>query len=83
MDVLTIAAYLHDVGRCHQDRSNGEICHAEKGAGMAHDIIDGLDLTDERKSNIIHCIKSHRFRGESRPETIEAKVLFDADKLDE
>jgi len=82
MDVLTIAAYLHDVGRCHQDRSNGEICHAEKGAGIADDIIDGLDLTDEKKSNIIHCIKSHRFRGNGRPGTIEAKVLFDADKLD-
>ena len=28
------------------------------------------------------CIASHRFRGTVAPETIEAKILFDADKLD-
>ncbi|MDP3284118.1 MAG: phosphohydrolase, partial [Desulfobacterales bacterium] len=35
-----------------------------------------------RKTNISHCIRAHRFRGKCRPETPEAKVLFDADKLD-
>jgi len=30
-----------------------------------------------------HCIRSHRFRDHSEPpQTIEAQVLFDADKLD-
>ncbi len=30
-----------------------------------------------------HCIRAHRYRsGGEAPETIEAKVLFDADKLD-
>ena len=39
-------------------------------------------IPDEQKNNIIHCIRSHRFRGNCRPETLEAKILFDADKLD-
>lgn len=82
MDVLAIAAYLHDIGRCQQDISNGKICHALTGAEMAEDIIKGLDISDKKKQNILHCIQSHRFRGEIRPETKEAKVLFDADKLD-
>ena len=30
----------------------------------------------------MHCIQSHRFRGLHAPQTPEAKVLFDADKLD-
>jgi len=30
----------------------------------------------------LHCILSHRYRNNHKPETIEAKVLFDADKLD-
>lgn len=82
MTVLLIAAALHDIGRCYQDRSDGRVCHAEIGAGMAEKIIQDLPLSDEEKANIIHAIKSHRFRGKNRPETIEAKVLFDADKID-
>lgn len=82
MDVVAIAAYLHDIGRCHQDASNGKICHAEKGAEMAAGIIGELELSGEQKQNILHCIQSHRFRGRTMPETKEAKVLFDADKLD-
>lgn len=82
MDVLLIAACLHDIGRCYQDASNGTICHAEKGAELAEPLIRPLPLSEERKDNILHCIRSHRFRGDSAPKTIEARVLFDADKLD-
>jgi uncharacterized protein len=39
-------------------------------------------LSESRKHNIVHCIRSHRFRGNHTPRTLEAKVLFDADKLD-
>ncbi len=82
MDVLTVAAYLHDIGRRHQDASNGIVCHAEKGAEMAQPIVDALPLTQDQKDNIVHCIRAHRFRGNHPPKTTEAKVLFDADKLD-
>lgn len=82
MTVLLIAASLHDIGRCYQDKSNGQICHAEKGAEMGKDMIQDLPLSDDQKSNIVHAIRTHRFRGNRKPETIEAKILFDADKLD-
>jgi len=82
MPVLLIAASLHDIGRCQQDKSNGKICHAEIGAEMAQAIISDLSLSEKENSNIIGCIRTHRFRGKHIPETIEAKVLFDADKLD-
>ncbi len=80
--VLLIAALLHDIGRSYQDVTNGKVCHAAKGAELAKPIIDGLDLTEEQKENIVHCIRSHRFRDSEAPRTIEAKVLYDADKLD-
>ncbi|PKN29937.1 MAG: phosphohydrolase [Deltaproteobacteria bacterium HGW-Deltaproteobacteria-21] len=80
--VLQIASYLHDVGRPFQDSSKGLICHAERGAAIASELLGDFPLGPETRSNIIHCIRSHRFRGNSRPETLEAKVLFDADKLD-
>jgi uncharacterized protein len=82
MDVLGAAAYLHDIGRALQDASNGAICHAEKGAQMAEPMVAALPLSKKQKQNIIHCVRSHRFRNQHKPATIEAKVLFDADKLD-
>jgi len=82
MDVLRVAAYLHDIGRSGQDSTLGAVCHAEKGAEMAWPIVVNLSLSEDQKTNIIHCIRAHRFRGKCRPETAEAKVLFDADKLD-
>jgi len=82
LKVLRMAAYLHDIGRCHQDRSNGVRCHASEGACMAAAILDELTLAARQKENIVHCVRAHRFRGNHAPETLEAKVLFDADKLD-
>ncbi|MGH2626409.1 MAG: HD domain-containing protein, partial [Anaerolineales bacterium] len=31
---------------------------------------------------VLHCIRAHRYRGREAPQTLEARVLFDADKLD-
>ncbi len=82
MEVLAIAAYLHDVGRPYQDESKGAICHAEKGSEMARSLLIKYPMSDRQKANVIHCIESHRFRGDHKPESLEARVLFDADKLD-
>jgi uncharacterized protein len=82
MTVLRIAAYLHDIGRSAQDAANGGICHAEHGADLAATLLESLPLNAERRANILHCIRSHRFRGDRRPESLEARILFDADKLD-
>jgi uncharacterized protein len=80
--VLEAAAYLHDIGRASQDNSNGSICHAAKGARIAEALLAPLPLETAQKRNIIHCIRAHRYRSDCTPQTIEAKVLFDADKLD-
>jgi uncharacterized protein len=82
MVVLISAAYLHDIGRQYQDASNGAVCHAEKGARLAEGLLNGLPLSDIQKQNIVHCIQSHRYRGRNAPRTLEARALFDADKLD-
>jgi uncharacterized protein len=82
MTILLSAAYLHDIGRCHPDGSNGKICHARQGALMADPILARLPFSEENITEIKHAIVSHRFRGTEEPRTIEARVLFDADKLD-
>jgi uncharacterized protein len=82
MDVLRVAAVLHDIGRPQQDASRGSLCHAVHGAVLAEPIVATLVFSPGQKDNILHCIRTHRFRGIHVPETLEAKVLFDADKLD-
>ncbi|MGD9006338.1 MAG: HD domain-containing protein [Desulfobacteraceae bacterium] len=82
MVVLEAAAYLHDIGRSSQDKSNGSVCHAAKGARIAETLIAPMPLETGQKENIIHCIRAHRYRSDCAPQTIEARVLFDADKLD-
>jgi len=82
LDVLRLAALLHDIGREEEDRSNGRTCHAEKGAVLARKILRKNGVDDERTAKIVRCIETHRYRGRLVPDSLEGKILFDADKLD-
>lgn len=82
LDILAASALLHDIGRRQETESKGDICHARKSAEMAGPILEQLGLATEDIEAIKHCIKSHRFRSQDKPQTIEAQILFDADKLD-
>lgn len=82
LDIIAPASLLHDIGRNQESRSRGTICHAEQGAKMAEPLLrdQGCSATD--RAAICHCIRAHRFRGNTSPETLEAEIIFDADKLD-
>jgi len=82
LDILSAAALLHDIGRKYETRKQGKICHAEKGAELARDILTKLDFAPSLIDEIAHCIEAHRYRGKTAPRTLEAKILYDADKLD-
>jgi uncharacterized protein len=82
LDILALAAFLHDIGRGHQDRTNGKVCHAAQGALRARKLLAEYNLDERTTEKIIHCIESHRFRSSTVPRTLEAQVLYDADKLD-
>ena len=45
-------------------------------------MLSDFGLSPGRLENVLHCIRSHRFRGREAPATVEARVLFDCDKLD-
>lgn len=82
LDILSAAALLHDIGRRHEMEERGGICHAEKGAELAEGILLGLGLPGETIAAIIHCIETHRYRNNKAPESLEATILYDADKID-
>ena len=80
--ILQYAAILHDIGRKNDHQSKGKKCHAEIGAKNAGKILKKFKMNEDKIKKIIHCIETHRFRGDKKPQSLEAKVLFDADKLD-
>lgn len=82
LDILKLAVYLHDIGRKEEMECKGRICHAEKGSELAEQILLKYNLDKEIVKNIKHCVLAHRYRNSHIPKTIEAKVLYDADKLD-
>lgn len=80
-DVLLVACLLHDIGRKAQFE-NPAVCHAQVGADMAYEFLHSLGFEEDYCNKVHHCIKSHRYRKNNEPESIEAKILFDSDKLD-
>ncbi len=82
LEILAAAALLHDIGRKEERETKGAVCHAVHGAAMAVPILRELGYTEEGIEQICHCIAAHRYRGKQQPQTLEARILFDADKLD-
>lgn len=81
MDVLIAACLLHDIGRERQSQ-NLELDHAEIGAEMARGFLEGIGWDAPKIGRVCQCIRDHRYRTGCPPESIEGKILFDADKLD-
>lgn len=81
MDVLLAACLLHDIGRGAQFR-DPSVSHAEAGAKMAFRHLTELGWDGDRAERVSEAIRAHRYRGGAKPETIEAMILYDADKLD-
>lgn len=80
-ELLISACLLHDIGRSEQLR-DPSLCHAAVGSEMAYDflITNGFDRVFAE--GVRDSIRTHRFRKNDPPRSLEAKILFDADKLD-
>lgn len=80
-DVLVCACLLHDIGRPEQF-ADPTVCHARIGGEKAYRFLVKNGFSETFARHVQACITTHRFRREMPPESIEAKILFDADKLD-
>lgn len=79
MAVLRTAVLLHDIARADQDA--GRVAeHAAEGARRARQLLAGQP--PEFVEAVAHAIEAHRFRVDHPPQTLEARILYDADKLD-
>jgi len=83
LDILKMATLLHDIARVKEDDDKtGNTCHAEESAKMCAPILKKIGYSDGKIEKVRHCISAHRYKTNNKPETIEARILFDADKLD-
>jgi len=81
IDIIKASALLHDIARLKED--NNEVkCHAETGAEMARTILKEMNFPADEIEKVCYAIKVHRQSKGINPETKEAKILQDADRLD-
>jgi uncharacterized protein len=83
LDIVLAAALLHDAkGAAPAGQSAGRAEHERTSATFAAEVLADDGWQADRIAAVQHCIRAHRYRGSETPRTLEAKVLFDADKLD-
>lgn len=84
LEIVRAAALLHDVqGSAPGSDTDDRAHHHFASATFAETILIGEGWPEDRIQAVLHCIRAHRFRDTSEPpQTLEAKILFDADKLD-
>ncbi len=81
LEIVKLSALLHDIGRNKEDK--GEIKdHANWGARKSKEILKKIGINKEDITRVEHCIESHRYQNSIEPNTIEAKIISDADNLD-
>ena len=81
LEVLALASLLHDVARPLESAGRVED-HAVEGARIARHFLRSIGYPEEKVKEVAHAIEAHRFSRGPEPETLEAKILSDADKLD-
>ena len=82
LEIIRAAALLHDASGAAPDDHAARAEHQHASADLAREVLRAEGWPDERISAVQHCIRAHRFRGHESPQTLEAKILFDSDKLD-
>lgn len=81
LEIVRTAVLLHDAQSASGDEAE-RLAHHETAAHFAGDVLTAEGWPEDRIQAVQACILTHRFRTGEAPQTLEAKVLFDADKLD-
>lgn len=74
--ILEAACYLHDIGRTVKDEG-----HPTESAKIAEPFLVEMGLSENEIEQVIDAFAYHEVEKIDQAKTIEAKVLFDADKI--
>ena len=81
LEVLEAASLLFDVARGSEDKGEVED-HAKASAEIARKILNEIGFPQKKIESVCHAIEVHRKSKNKQPDTLEAKILQDADYLD-
>jgi len=81
-DLSTIwaAVALHDIGQERERRHGGD--HASIGAELAAQLLKDTPFPQDSIPAVQQAIREHRMTGGVIPQTLEGRILYDADKID-
>src|SRR5947209_10839810 len=71
---------LHDIGQARERLHGGD--HALIGAERAGELLSGTQFPQHSIPVVQQAIRDHRVTGASRPQSLEGRILYDADKID-
>ncbi len=79
-EILYLAVLLHDVDQPFDDKKN----HVSRSAKLAEQLLAEIDYPPARTARVLEAIREHSTENvtDAPPTTVEARILFDADKLD-
>ncbi len=82
LEIVRAAALLHDADGTTPG-SESRLEHHLRSAEIAEKVLAQEGWSADRIKAVQHCIRAHRYRDDREPPaSLEAKCLFDADKLD-
>lgn len=81
--IVGAAALLHDLGHtAPPDDQQESQHHADRSLALASELLQAYQLPAETQQAILHAILAHSFSRGVEPQTLEARVVRDADRLD-
>ncbi len=78
-EIIYLAALLHDIGRSFKESDRS---HAIVGAELAEEILHEFDYPEDIITEVTRAIAAHSKKAGVYCESLEAKILYDADKVD-
>lgn len=83
LSIVRAAALLHDAEGSAPGAASARATHHQASAAFASAVLSDKGWAQEKIDAVVHCILAHRFRNpDEEPATLEAQIIFDADKLD-
>lgn len=80
LPTIWAAVALHDIGQERERQYGGD--HALIGAEMAGNLLSQTQFPQQAIPAVQQAIRDHRMTGRNIPQSVEGRILYDADKLD-
>ena len=78
IEALKISALLHDIDEPYNKKED----HVETSLRKAEQLLRKVNYPEKKTEKVLTIISEHSLEGSKIPSSIEAKILFDADKLE-